>query len=261
MKNPINDIQLIEKFLEGKMTSEEKKEFEKKLTQDQSLNTMMTDMNLLVEGIKMSAAQTSREEKTDRLKFFAELNEIEKRAPLDISTPVARVVPMYRKPWILSAAASVLLLVTLTVYLMREQTPLNEKLYVAYFEPFDSPGSGLTRGNNEVTVKTQAYEAYDNGNYKVAAQLFEKIIKEKEDAIAQLCLGNSYLAQNDPAKAEKIFTDMLAKHTELITQANWYLALTYLKENKMERAKSTLWELSKSSTYGEKAQKLLKKLD
>src|SRR5258706_4991533 len=163
MSDPINDIQLIEKFLEGKMTAEEKKEFEKKLTQDQSLNAMMTDMNLLVEGIKMSAAQTSREEKTDRLKFFNEINEIEKHTSFDIAAPEARVIPMYRKPWILSAAASVLLLVAFTAYFMREQTPLNEKLYVAYFELFDSPGSGLTRGNNEVTIKTEAYEAYDNG--------------------------------------------------------------------------------------------------
>jgi len=51
---------------------------------------------------------------------------------------------MYRKPWALSAAASVLLLVSLTFYFVREQTPLHEQLYAAYFEPFDSPGSGST---------------------------------------------------------------------------------------------------------------------
>src|SRR5258706_6334650 len=260
MKDQINDIRLIEKFLEGRMTTEEKKDCENKLAKDQVHNDMMNDLNLLVDGIKMTASQSSKEEKLDRLKFFTEINEIEKHAGKE-SAMQAKVVPMYRQPWVLSVAASLLLLVALTYYVTREQTPLNEKLYTAYFEPFDSPGSGLTRGNSEVTLKTKAYEAYDNGNYKVAAQLFEQIIKEKEDAIAQLCLGNSYLEQNDFAKAEKIFTDMLDKHTELITQAKWYLALTYLKENKMERAKATLWEVSKSSTYGEKAQKLLKELD
>jgi len=259
MEQPINDIQLIEKFLDGRMSEAERKEFENKLKLDQRLSEMMTDMNLLVEGIKMSAAQSSKEEKTDRLKFFNEINEIEKNA-FD-STAEVKIIPLYRKPWILSAAASVLLLAALTFYFMREQTPLNEKLYTAYFEPFDSPGSGITRGKNEVTLKTQAYEAYDNGNYKVAAQLFEQIVNEREDAIAQLCLGNAYLAQNDLSKAEKIFTEMLTRQSELITQAKWYLALTYLKGNKMERAKATLWEISKSSTYGEKARKLLKELD
>jgi len=60
MQDPINDIQRIEKFLEGRMGVEEKKEFERKLNLDQSLNAMMTDMTLLVEGIKMSAAQTQK---------------------------------------------------------------------------------------------------------------------------------------------------------------------------------------------------------
>jgi thioredoxin-like negative regulator of GroEL len=112
-----------------------------------------------------------------------------------------------------------------------------------------------------VTLKTEAYEFYDNGNYRLAAQLFEQIAKEKDDAAAQLCLGNSYLKLNDFANAEKTFTNVVAKHAELFTQAKWYLTLTYLKENKMERAKAILWEISKSSTYGEKAQKLLKELD
>ncbi len=260
MSDAINDIQLIEKFLQGKMSDEEREKFENRLNQDQSLKTMMTDMNLLVEGIKMSAAQTTKEEKTERLKFFTEINDIEKHA-FKSSAPVAKVVPMYQRPWMLSAAASVILLVSFTFYLIREQTPVNQKLYTAYFEPFDSPGSGLTRGNSVVTLKTEAYEAYDNGNYKLAALLFEQIIYKKDDAIAQICLGNSYLAQNDLDKAEKIFTEMLNKHSELFTQAKWYLALTYLKENKMERVKAILWEISNSSTYGEKAQKLLKELD
>jgi predicted Zn-dependent protease len=155
----------------------------------------------------------------------------------------------------------VALLVTVTVYLTRDHGPANERLYAYYFEPFDSPGSGMTRGDNKVTLKTQAYEAYDNGHYQAAAQLFEQIVKDNDDAIAQLCLGNAYLAQNDLAHAEKTFTDMLARHSDLLTQAKWYLALTFLKENKLERAKSVLWEISKSSTYGEKAQHLLKELD
>src|SRR5258707_13738088 len=133
MKDQINDIRLIEKFLDGRMTTEERKDFENKLSNDQALNTMMTDLNLLVEGIKMTASQTSEEEKIDRLKFFAEINEIEKHTRKE-SAPEAKVIPLYRKPWLLTAAASVLLLVALTYYFTREQTPLNEKLYTAYFE-------------------------------------------------------------------------------------------------------------------------------
>jgi len=260
MKDFNADMQQIEKFLDGKMTSEERLEFEKKVSNDESLKMMMTDMSALIEGIKTSAEQTSKQEKLDRLKFFAEINDIERMSEFD-EEGQAKIVPFYRKPWILSAAASILLVMVLAGYFMRTQTPSHEKLYLSYFEPFDNPGSGVVRGDSKITLKTRAYGAYDNGQYQEAAKLFEQLIADKDDAIARLCLGNAYMAQNEFAKAEKNFTEMLRKHTELITQAKWYLALTYLKENKMERAKSVLWEISKSSTYGEKAQKLLSQLD
>lgn len=260
MKDSIHDIQLIEKFLDGKMTPEEKREFEQRLNLDQSLKEMMNDMNVLLDGIKASASKSTKEEKLERLRFFAEINDIEKNAA-NLETP-ARVVPLYRSPWLWSAAASIVLVTTIAIYFVGERTPLNEKLYTAYFQPFDSPGGSAVRGGPpKITLKAQAYQAYDSGNYAAAAQLFEQLVKDNDDAIAQMCLGNTYLEQGKTAKAEKVFTDMLAKQNDLLTPAKWYLALTYLKENKLERAKAALWEVSKSSTYGEKAQQLLKKLD
>ncbi|MBK5277823.1 MAG: hypothetical protein JJE09_03060, partial [Bacteroidia bacterium] len=76
-----------------------------------------------------------------------------------------------------------------------------------------------------------------------------------------LCMGNAQLEAGQLQEAEKTFKHMLTNHSDLVTQAKWYLALTYLKMNKLERVKATLWEISKSSTYGEKARKLLNELD
>src|SRR5258708_25996662 len=79
----------------------------------------------------------------------------------------------YWKP--LAAAASVLLALTWFFVLRPDGIPQNEKLYLAYFEPFDSPGSGLTRSetNPQLTWKAKAYEAYDQGNYRDAVGLFD----------------------------------------------------------------------------------------
>jgi tetratricopeptide (TPR) repeat protein len=263
MKESTYDIELIEKFLGGKMTEEETKIFNQKRNQDQTFNALLKDMDLLVAGIKQSAAQTSQEEKLERLKFFAEITGMEERAAEEdnASGPEAKVVPLYRKPWVLSAAASIALLITVGLYFMRDQTPVNERLYIAYFEPFDSPGDGMTRGSDEITLKGKAYDAYDNGRYSEAIPLFGQILKTSDDPIIHLCLGNAQMKVGNLTEAGQTFNYLLANHTDLVTQAKWYLALTYLKENKMERAKATLWEISKSSTYGEKAQKLLKELD
>jgi len=119
----------------------------------------------------------------------------------------------------------------------------------------------LTRGNSEENMKTKAYDAYDNGRYADAIPYFKDILKTNDDPISHLCLGNAQLGAGQFAEAEATFTNMLEEHTDLVTQAKWYLALPYLKQAKMERAKATLWEISKSSTYGEKANKLLKELD
>lgn len=260
MKEHIRDIELIEKFLDGKMTYEEKKQFDARRAHDNDFNAILKDMDLLVEGIKTSASKTSNEEKMERLRFYAEITSMEEDAEKG-SESFTRAFPMYRRPSVLAIAASIVLLVTVGWIYMANQKPNSEKLFLTYFEPFDSPGSGLTRGNNELSLKAQAYDAYDNGRFEEAIGLFNEIIANSNDPIIHLCLGNAQMKLGRFSQAEDTFNHLLTEHSDLVTQAKWYLALTYLKENKMERAKATLWEITKSSTYGEKAQKLLKELD
>jgi tetratricopeptide (TPR) repeat protein len=267
MKENTYDIELIEKFLDGKMTVEEKLLFEEKQAQNEEFKNLLTDMDLLLEGVKLSASKTSKEDKLERLKFFNDILDME--AHLSASEDKAeeakvgktKMIPFYQKPWVLAVAASVALLITVSAIWMQTRSPQHERLYAIYFQPFDSPGSGLTRGSSEETLKTKAYDAYDNGRYDEAITLFNQILQNVDDPISHLCLGNAQLEAGQFAPAEKTFNHMLAEHSDLVTQAKWYLALTYLKQAKMERAKATLWEISKSSTYGEKANKLLKELD
>lgn len=261
MKENIHDMELIEKFLDGKMTMEEQVLFEKKKTQNEEFKTLLTDMDMLLEGVKRSAAKTSKEEKLERLKFFGEIMDMEAHAIDEDKFDEKKIIPLYRKPWLLAAAASVALLITVGIVWMQGRPPQHERLYAAYFQPFDSPGSGLTRGSSDENIKTKAYDAYDNGRYADAIPLFNEVLKQVDDPISHLCMGNAQLEAGQFAEAEHTFNHMLEKHSDLVTQAKWYLALTYLKQAKMERAKATLWEISKSSTYGEKANKLLKELD
>jgi tetratricopeptide (TPR) repeat protein len=264
MKDHNQDIEMIEKYLAGKMTDDEKKMFAEVRIKDHELNAMLDDMDHLIKGIKHSAAQSSKKEKEDRLKFFNEIMDMEEDASRDENASVStgKVVPFYRKPSVMAIAASIVLMISVSIIFIQNRAPLNERLYTAYYEPFDSPGSGLTRGSSEVTLKAQAYGAYDNGHFAEAAVLFEKLIAENKGTTATyLCLGNAYLAQGQLDKAEASFNHVATSDSDLVTQAHWYLALTYLKQNKLEKAKAALWIISDSSTYGEKAKKLLKDLD
>jgi len=268
MNEHTTDIELIEKFLNGKMTVEEKVLFDDRQAKDEAFKALLSDMDMLIEGITVSAARTSKEEKLERLKFFNEIVDMEDRLAAEETVAATndqpnreRIIPIYQKPWALATAACLALAVTVSIVWMQQRPPQNERLYATYFQTFDSPGSGLTRGANEENLKTKAYDAYDNGRYEDAIRLFNQVLTQVDDPISHLCLGNSLLAVGRYEEAEHTFDHMVENHVDLVTQARWYLALTYLKEAKMERAKATLWEISTSSTYGEKARKLLKELD
>ena len=249
-----DDIILLERYLEQSLNEDEVRQVEKRLAEEPALKELYQNEKLLVNGIRYGHLKTSLEQ----------LKTLESRLPaVSQSEKPARVIPFktYWKP--MAVAASLVLISSWYFIFGPERMPLNEKLYTAYFEPFDSPGTGLTRSEMDVpqTWKAKAYEAYDKGDYRSAVGLFEKALGENDDPIVKLCLGNAYLAVGQADKAEMMFNKILKEHEDLVTQAKWYLSLAYLKQNKLERARAVLWEISKSSTYGEKAQKLLKELD
>jgi tetratricopeptide (TPR) repeat protein len=253
---------MIEKYLDHTLTEPEKTVLDEQRQNDPQLNALIHDMSLMVEGIRHSASKSTEQEKLERLAFFAEVMDMEEKKEEESGEEERNVIPLYRKTWFTAAAATVLLFTTAAYFMLTyDRTPLNERLFATYFEAFDNPGSGMTRGANEENLKTRAYRAYDAKNYLEAANLFEQILKDTDDPIMHLCLGNAYLAQGNVDKAEASFNHILEKHTDLVTQAKWYLALTYLKQNKLERARARLWEISDSSMYGEKARKILNKLD
>ena len=264
MKELIRDIEMAEQFLNGTLTEKEKNALARRLDQDKEYNLLLQDMDKLVEGIKYTGSKTSVEEKINRLKALAQNEEQDVTQVKPESKLININTWRLQSNWVRYAIAASVVLFAAFIFAITK--PFNfsrdKDLYAAYFEPFDSPGSGLTRGNdNRLTAKVEAYEAYDAKNYITAVPLFEKSLIENDEAIVHLCLANAHMALNEFDKAEIVFQHMLKEHTDLVTQTKWYLALTYLKQNKLERTKATLWEISNSSTYGEKARKVLKELD
>ena len=252
MENFMNDIEWIERYLDRSLSPEEMKVLEKRLEEEPDLRSKYQEHLQLIQGIRYAHLR----ERLEQLKTLeqSKLNDLTGGEERSI-----RLIPNW-KPL---AAAAALLVAVASILFIYNRAPLTDRLFAEHFEPFDSPGPGLTRGQGEGTLtwKQKGYEAYDNGRYEEAIESFRKSQEENHDAIVDLCMGNSYLKLEQYDKAEKVFESMLKDHDDLVTQANWYLSLTYVKEQKLERARATLWGISKSSTYGVKARKLLKELD
>lgn len=248
MENINRDRELIQGYIEGNLVPSEEAEIKYRLKEDSALQQMLAEYEGLALGIRFSHMQ-------DKLQ---QLRSLEAGLP-----PAEERIFSLRAYWMpLATAAVVLVSLSIWLFLSENASLSHEQLYTAYFEPFDSPGSGLTRSTeDEMTLKAKAYRAYDARNYEEASKLFVAVLKEKDDAIVHLCLGNTWLALDKPDEAEKVFQHILESHGDLVTQAKWYLAMTFLRQGKIERTKATLWEISNSSTYGKDARELLKQLD
>lgn len=251
MDNPARDFELIQGYIDSTLSENELHEVVYRLKEEPALQALHRDYLQIKTGIRYHH-------------LIAKLEQLRSLEAVLPGTEKGHAIPKrtaYLIP--LSIAASIIIAVGIWFFSFRDTRPLHERLFAQSFEAFDSPGSGLTRSetSTELTLKGKAYAAYDKGDYVVAIHLFKQELQKNDDAITHLCLGNAYLASGDVTNAEETFFHMTTVHQDLITQAKWYLALTYLKQNKMEKTKATLWEISKSSTYGEKARKLLKALN
>lgn len=253
MEGNLHDIDLIQRYLDRSLSDEEKRILEKRLTDEPALKVMYHEHQQLIHGIRYANLQHK----------LQQLRAMETSLPALDASKGAKQVWLFSKQGRYAIAASLVLMAALVFGIVRYSGMFQPKeLYAAYFEPFDSPGSGLTRGSeNELSLKQQAYEAYDAGNYEKAAFLFEQLLPEADLATIHLCLASSYMSMGRFDQAETTLLHMLKVHSELVTQTKWYLALTYLKQGKLEKTKASLWEISDSSTYGEKAKKLLNELD
>jgi len=101
-------------------------------------------------------------------------------------------------------------------------------------EDIDAEGLKLTLG--------KGIEAYNDKNYKDASKYFSAYVDgstQAQTTEVKLYLGIALLAENQAEKAEPYFKEVI-KNAGLRDEAEWYLALTYLRSNKIPKAKKTL---------------------
>lgn len=254
MNEYVKDIDMTERFLNGKMAEEEKISFETRLNTDPSLGKLVEDLRLMIEGIKVSAMQTTQEEKSDRLRFVAEIMDLEKDEQLPVPS---NVVPPYRNKYVWLAAAA-LLLFTFSFFFNKTQEP--QQLFAANFEPYPNVFEPTVRGGteNKSDARTLAFSAYDRGDYNLAAKLFSDLLNKKEESGILLLAGNANLATDNLNDAQNDFLTLIKDFDELDAQAKWYLALTYLKKGEIGKARLILLELENPTfTYSEKAENVL----
>ena len=234
----------IEEYFNHKLSTEEQRDFEEKLKSDKDFAKEVEEQALLINAFDEMQAQ-------ELLRRFGKIEE-----ELEGGKVKQFGFPVYLR-W--AAAIAVLAVVSLVVYLNSNNS--GKELFLAYYIPYPNVESPVSRSEAEGNAVWQSYE---RGDYKAAYQQFDRALEiDAADLASQFYLGICALELNKLKVAEKAFTTVAAvKNATYAEQAEWYLALSYLKEGKRKKARGSLEEIiATNSSYTGKAKSLLGELE
>lgn len=231
----MNKETLIERYFEKDLSAEEKALFDKLLLKDPLFAEDVVFQKRLKKVITLDSRQNFKEQ----------LQKLEaQRKPRTES----------KKIW-LYIAAGILLLLGIGNFFLFNQSG-NERLFEQYFEPYPNTVAPVVRQINESDLQSDAFAAYEEGDFEEAANLFEKLARStgKDYAFFYAAHSNMILKKFD--KAEQIFKNHVFTEN-FRDERDWYLALIYIRLNKKEQAEELLEMISKENSFNSEKAKIL----
>jgi len=248
MNHSEKDIALVEKYFDAELNDSEMNHFTSRMESDQNFKTLVEQEKAIIGAIRHQGL-------TENLQYLETLE-----ANLGNSSHVRVQAPV--KKWYYAAAAVTIGVLIVGKILLNSFSESPDKLFEAYFTPYPNTFEPTVRGNSAITKRTQAFEAYDQGDYENAAILFTELLATNKEPGMLLLLGNANLILGNVEKAKENFIILNKDFDELDIQSKWYLSLCYLKSGDVERARTMLKELGNTEiSYANKAKELLDKVD
>ena len=194
-----------------------------------------------------------------------------------------KVVNLFTRYRFAIAAAIIVMLMPLGYYMIQGSVAAEVDLFATNFEPYKplidiktrapQPTNSADPAEAEKIARTmlltEGVDAYNAKQYQQAIEnLSQFILVATEDENldeVRIYLGISYLIKNNADQAKQLFGEVLkdGKTGMYIDAAEWYIALTLLKEKDMQQAKRALKKIAnaKKHRYKDNAAKLIPKLE
>jgi len=240
------EYELIEKYKNDELSPSEKESFEARMANDQEFGEVV---NSYLEIDSSLQAGVDRKKQEDELRHT--LNTLSDQYFEHEKS--ARIISMRNVYWV--AAACAILLVSL-IYMIYSPSQPTYQEYANY-----QTLALADRGNNN-ELSLQAEEAFNNGEYNEASTLLEDLVNsESEDNHnLELYWALSLIEIDNYVKADSLLSNIERKKSVYGDMARWYLALSYLKQERIEDCKQQLRKIPEDSAHYNEAQKLLKEL-
>lgn len=242
MDKSYDDIELIESYLECKLSGAELENFEKRKKEDPAFRKMLEDMELMIRGIKQSAKHSLLDDLKELDKSLPEIKIAKAKKSRSQVFILNKQIPTRKLVMrTLAIAASITLLFTLFPF----QSPFNK-----FITPYDEQEHPTLRSEGDImTEEDKAFSAYKLGDYERAIELLLKI--GVDDPNGLLCLGYSYMDEKDYLSARNCFNKITnneswaknPSYTFFINEAIWYKAISYLKTQDYDQARELFEKL------------------
>lgn len=240
----MSDFELIENYLSGKLSAEEKKAFRNRLLNDSGFNQEFQE----IKNIRLFIRQNARK---DLKNFFKEIEaSIEKEKTGKDQTVMKKI---------LIIAASVVLIVAISYLGLSNRAQSNQELYEKYYTAYNNLAGQVRREINEnPSFQEQAMMAYDAGDFYKSAEMLSQLVIEQPNVVNYFYLGLSQMEIGEEGEAIKNLNTVVNYYDAFKEQARWYLALAHLNNEDKDAALGNIaFMLVNKSEYKERAEKLL----
>lgn len=226
--------ELFESYLCGKMSESDKVLFEKLLNENPEYQSQLTAYQ---QQKARSVPQKTAEELPSKAKNI--------------------------KNWIISIAIAVG--IVLAGYFLFNMLSIStgEKLYKKHYETYPNQVPSSVFREDEFGLKSDAFQAYNEGNYKRAAELLEQVQTQPDSDFALLYLGICQLELGRPEKAIPVLGLIPANSKTASKEvASWFEAMGYFKLNMLEKGKKSLQiTAAKPNPFQTQAKTILESLE
>lgn len=202
------------------------------------------------ENIEKTLRGAIQQHEKNQLK--ARLQQLEKQG--------GKTVPL-RLIWATAAAAVILLLFVIGLMLFKPAQD-GQALYASHFEPYPNALEPVTRGADTASLRMQAFEAYESGDYSKAIADLQQLLTQEENPDLRFYLAMSLMNDGQYEAALTELQRLKDADTRFAAQALWYRALLEIRTEQRETASQTLQELlqAKPAYKAPEAQELLEAL-
>lgn len=235
----------IEKYLNHELADEERQAFEKRMQVDADFSSFVKSYISIHESLQAGVDRASKEQV-----LKATLREVSEKH-FDKKNVIS-IISMRNIYW---AAAAAIFLAVCLIFIYNLQDP-------ATYERFAQHQSLALAQRSESNSELQhaAEDAFNNADYEQAAKYLAQLSKSSpDDNNLKLYWAIALIETSQYDKSDSLLTvissSFIYKHT-----ATWYQALSYLKQGKLEAAKTLLKKIPESAEKYDKAQSLLNAL-